>query len=132
MGYKDKEKQRAYARQWMANRRNDWFKDKVCVDCGTTSRLELDHVDPSQKVDHRVWSWAYKRRYAELDKCVARCIDCHKVKSYLTRKHKADHGTSYMWRRGCRCQNCLFGRAADKRKWRANKRKREQNMVAIV
>lgn len=81
MPYKDPEARREYARKWMAARRAEWFDGKVCVDCGTTERLELDHVDPATKIHHCVWSWAKARREAELAKCVARCHDCHLAKS---------------------------------------------------
>ena len=73
MPYKDPEKQREYQRQWMADRRAEWFSGKSCVDCGSTEALELDHVDPSIKIDHKVWSWSLERREAELAKCEARC-----------------------------------------------------------
>lgn len=72
---------RQYQREWYARRRAEWFADKSCVDCGSTDRLELDHVDPTQKVSHRVWSWSAARREAELAKCVVRCSDHHKAKS---------------------------------------------------
>ena len=51
-----KELQRAYQREWMARRRAAWFADKSCVRCGSTERLEIDHVDRSTKVTHALWS----------------------------------------------------------------------------
>ncbi|QBZ72742.1 HNH endonuclease [Gordonia phage GodonK] len=81
MAYKDPDKQRQYQREWRARRRDEWFADKVCVDCNTTENLQLDHVDPSLKIDHRIWSWSAARREAELAKCVVRCHDCHVVKT---------------------------------------------------
>lgn len=75
-------KLRAYQRVWVKARREAWFKDNgPCVDCGSWERLELDHKNPADKVTHAVWSWAEKRRLAELAKCVARCHKCHKRKS---------------------------------------------------
>jgi len=48
-----------------------------CVDCGATSELELDHIDPSNKVAHTIWSWSEPRRKAEMAKCTLRCKACH-------------------------------------------------------
>lgn len=81
MGYKDPDKQREYQRQWKAARRAEFFKDKVCVRCGSTKNLELDHIDRSTKVSHNIWSWSKKRREAEIEKCQVLCRDCHKAKS---------------------------------------------------
>lgn len=39
--------------------------------------LQIDHVDPSEKVTHKVWSWSEPRREEELNKCVVRCKPCH-------------------------------------------------------
>lgn len=85
MGYKDREQQRAYQREWMARRRAAWFEGKACVDCGATDELEVDHVDPSSKVDHKVWSWSASRREAELSKCEVRCRSCHQMKTVVNR-----------------------------------------------
>jgi hypothetical protein len=87
MPYKDPEQRRAYARAWMAARRAEWFAGKICVDCDTSSSLELDHVDASTKIDHRIWSWSAARREAELAKCVARCTECHKIKTDRENEH---------------------------------------------
>ena len=81
MPYKDPERQREYMRQWVANRRAEWFKDKSCVECGNTKDLELDHLDPKIKVTHRIWSWSAERREIELAKCRALCTECHKKKT---------------------------------------------------
>ena len=79
--YTDPEKKREYDRKWVANRRREFFEDKSCVDCDSREGLELDHVDPAEKVTHRVWSWSQDRRDAELAKCVVRCGSCHDKKS---------------------------------------------------
>ncbi|MEO0322971.1 MAG: hypothetical protein AAF447_08435 [Myxococcota bacterium] len=65
----------------MAKRRAAFFAGKACVTCGATERLELDHIDPAQKVHHCVWSWSEKRRAAEVAKCQVLCRRCHKRKT---------------------------------------------------
>jgi hypothetical protein len=80
--YKDPVRQRQYQTEWCRRRRRAWLAEHgPCVDCGTWDDLEVDHVDPSIKVSHRVWSWARARRDAELAKCVARCFPCHGKKT---------------------------------------------------
>jgi hypothetical protein len=82
MPYSDPARRREYARKWVAARRKAWLlANGPCVDCGSSEDLEVDHVDPSTKVTHNVWSWAKARREAELAKCVVRCTVCHKKKS---------------------------------------------------
>lgn len=111
MPYKDPEKQREYQRQWMADRRAEWFSGKSCVDCGSTEALELDHVDPTIKIDHKVWSWSLERREAELAKCEARCHEHHTAKTYNQRSDRASHGSPSMYQNHrCRCAEC--------RKWK--------------
>jgi hypothetical protein len=82
MPYTDLEKQKKYQREWMARRRQEWLTTNgPCVDCGSWDDLQVDHVDASLKINHRVWSWARARRNAELAKCVVRCISCHYQKT---------------------------------------------------
>lgn len=82
MGYSDRrEYMRKYQREWIARRRAEFFSDKSCLHCGTTERLELDHVDPESKVHHAIWSWSAVRREAEIAKCQILCHDCHLAKS---------------------------------------------------
>jgi hypothetical protein len=87
MAFKDPEKQRSYQREWVAKRRAEWFSDKSCIDCGTTEGLELDHVDPTKKVSHAIWSWSTTRRDEEIAKCVARCKFCHLAKTRANGEH---------------------------------------------
>ena len=76
-----KEEQREYQRKWVAKRRADFFADKECIRCGSHEDLELDHVDPSQKISHNIWSWSEHRRLTEIAKCQILCHDCHVTKS---------------------------------------------------
>lgn len=114
MPYSDPKKQKEALHQWYLNvvrkRREDWFiENGPCTKCGSSEQLELDHVDPSKKVSHAIWSWAKARRLAELEKCQALCHTCHAAKTTeffkeidvwkSTRKTGPD-GTS--WCAGCK------------------------------
>jgi hypothetical protein len=91
MPYADLDQQRAYQREWVARRRAEWLAaNGPCVDCGSWKNLQLDHVDSSAKVSHRVWSWSRMRREAELAKCAVRCGPCHSAKT--TAHHERPHG----------------------------------------
>lgn len=81
MPYKDKEKQREYQRNWMRKRRDDFFKDKSCVKCGSVSDLEIDHINPEEKVRHAIWSYSKEKRDTEIAKCQVLCNECHKKKT---------------------------------------------------
>jgi hypothetical protein len=73
---------REYQKGWTKMRRLAWLEaNGPCKQCGSWVKLEVDHVDPSQKVSHRVWSWTADRRNAELKKCQVLCQACHKIKS---------------------------------------------------
>lgn len=87
MPYKSKSQQNEYQRLWMAKRRDAWFEGKTCADCSETENLELDHVDASKKVSHRIWSWSKIRMNEELEKCVARCSAHHKRKTIENKEH---------------------------------------------
>lgn len=79
-----REYMRKYQLAWIKKRRDAWFADKCCVQCGETENLELDHIDPTTKrrsFDHCVWSWAALRREVELAKCQVLCHDCHNAKT---------------------------------------------------
>ncbi len=117
MPYADPEVQAEYQRQWMANRRAEWFADKSCSWCGSTQNLELDHVDSASKVSHRIWSWSRARRDAELAKCQVLCNECHTAKSLsmdnTTFINGFVHGSRSMYQiHRCRCEKCKAWQSA--------------------
>lgn len=104
-----------YAREWVRRRRLDWFADKVCAHCGSKNNLELDHIDPADKVTHKIWSWSDARRSEELAKCQALCESCHKKKTsqeqrktYCIRGHLLSEG--YVTASGRQCRQCALDR----------------------
>lgn len=105
MPYKNKDKQREYCRIWVAKRRHNYFKDKVCVQCGSNYRLELDHIDPITKITHVIWSFSESKRNSELEKCQVLCRICHKIKTAKQLYRPLTHGNSG-YDRKCRCIVC--------------------------
>jgi len=101
------EAQRAYQREWIKRRREEFLDGKVCVDCGADERLELDHIDPALKVDHKIWSWSEARREAEIAKCEIRCRPCHAKRHARLARSKWVHGSLVMYKNAaCRCDEC--------------------------
>lgn len=70
-----------YHAKWVAKRRAAFFDGKLCAQCSSAERLELDHIDPAAKVAHCIWTWRESRRLEELKKCQILCHECHKKKS---------------------------------------------------
>jgi ArsR family metal-binding transcriptional regulator len=63
-----------------------YLKTHHCVDCGESDPivLEFDHVRGKKDiaVSNAVCNgWAWKRIYAEIEKCEVRCSNCHKRKT---------------------------------------------------
>lgn len=117
MPFANKSDRMAYQRNWIADRRMAFFAGKSCVKCGSTADLELDHVDPSLKVTHRIWSWSVARRNAELAKCQVLCSDCHLEKT-VNESQTARCGDASMYRRGCRCDKCKLAQRERMRDYR--------------
>lgn len=117
MPYADPEQQRIYQREWIAERRAAWIAaNGPCAACGSDDRLEVDHIDPAQKVTHRVWSWAPERLAAELAKCQVLCRECHRKKSYGDNVGRHGHGDHRTYKQaGCRCQPCTTAATAFRR-----------------
>lgn len=113
----------AYTKALRARRRSEWIASQggVCVKCGSSDRLEIDHVDPASKEieSSRVWDRRAEVRDRELAKCQVLCKPCHEAKNAT--EQPAQHGRNgYV--RGCRCKTCRDGMAASIRKnkaWRA-------------
>lgn len=112
MGYKNLEVKREYQRKWVAKNRADFFDKKVCVECGSPKKLELDHIDPELKISSKIWSWSLTRRESELKKCQILCTNCHKKKTSQYRKRNMKHGTLGMYKATkCRCADCRLANA---------------------
>jgi len=83
MPFKNKEQKRKYQREWYANRRKQWIEaNGPCILCGSNENLEVDHIDPNQKVTHKIWSFTESKRNEELAKCQVLCRECHMEKTY--------------------------------------------------
>ncbi|GAA2546061.1 5-methylcytosine-specific restriction endonuclease McrA [Neomicrococcus aestuarii] len=100
-----KEYHREYMRNWARKNRAEFMAGKSCVKCGSTQSLEVDHIDPSEKVTHRIWSGGKAFREAELAKCQVLCAECHKEKTQQQRG-LFPCGTGAAYKRGCRCEEC--------------------------
>ena len=118
MGYSDPEVNRKYQRERNMRIRTEWLlRNGPCRSCGNPDRLEVDHVDPGQKVSHEVWSWSKLRREAELAKCQVLCHECHLSKTSAARALAVEHGTLTMYQNyGCRCRPCVNSKMEEKRR----------------
>lgn len=80
----------------------------ICVDCGVSSSLEFDHIDPKDKafnVAKAFTSMAETKLWKELQKCVLRCSDCHSKKTNGV-DNAVGHGEGKTGKRNCRCDLC--------------------------
>jgi hypothetical protein len=113
MPYTDPDRKREYQRQWIASRRAQWIAERggSCVQCGSTDRIEIDHIDPSQKSYNPTSAWSLVEGYKELNKCQILCHACHRIKTHGD--HRNEHGTKAGYvRNGCRCPDCRSWNAA--------------------
>lgn len=125
MGYTGEAK-REYQRKWVAKRRQDWIDSQggCCAMCGSTDRLEVDHIDRSTKKYNPagIWSRSAVVREAELAKCQVLCYEHHLEKSIAEGpewKGVAEHGTHSMYTQGCRCEECKLGHRELAREYRS-------------
>ena len=118
MPYKDKEKKREYQRNWAAARRKKYLEGKFCAVCESTEELEVDHIDRSTKIDHRIWSWSEDRIVEELSKCQILCKTHHLEKT--VEESLTTHGRSWYKNGTCRCEICKAANAEYMREWRRN------------
>lgn len=98
--------QNNYMREIHSTRRAEWVASQggKCAACGSTTQIEIDHVDPRLKEREiaLIWSCSERVRARELAKCQLLCKECHKAKSAREQKR---HGVS-SYRGGCRCEDC--------------------------
>lgn len=72
------------------------YLGEKCVDCELQSEYvviyDFDHIDPSKKSfkisGNAIFRW--KEIQKELDKCVIRCSNCHRLRHYLIDLIKKD------------------------------------------
>ena len=86
--------------------------------CWYNENLELHHLDPGEKEDHKIWSWSKARREAEIAKCTILCQKCHSsVHSHYRKVHAIEttfHGSENMYSSSmfyCRCDLCRMAHA---------------------
>lgn len=94
-----------------------------CVDCGTTDRLEFDHMHRFGKkyTLGSIMLHSKKKREEELSKCVLRCTYCHSVKTSI--ESSVDHGGGLTGKRNCYCTLCKPLKKEYNRKWRERNKK---------
>lgn len=83
MPFKNRAQSLAYKKAFRAARREQYLADKACVHCGSTSNLEVDHINPEEK-EYRInniWTRSEDIRTAELAKCQVLCHLCHRKKT---------------------------------------------------
>ena len=96
-----------YNRRWRQIRRGHWlWENGPCQRCGSWTDLEVDHIDPTTKVSHSVWSWSKPRRMRELAKCQVLCRTCHQEKSTGALRVFSPCGSRQSYNKGCRCPLC--------------------------
>jgi 5-methylcytosine-specific restriction endonuclease McrA len=101
-----------YIREWRRARRKKLTElmGGKCVECGSTSELQFDHIDPTSRefVIATSLNNSWERLLAEISKCQLLCLDCHCIKSYKERgRSKSAHGTyAYYINKRCRCVDC--------------------------
>lgn len=78
----------------------------VCVQCGSTDRLEFDHRDRKSKsgsIDK--WFTQGEAKYREeLRKCQLLCIHCHRKKTVA--ESSVGHGGGLTGMKNCYCEKC--------------------------
>lgn len=84
-----------------------------CITCGTTKKLEFDHIDSKTKEFNIVHglSKPWSALVEELAKCQLLCKKCHEIKTWsLDNRKRAKHGTPSMYTNNkCRCNKCRIG-----------------------
>lgn len=119
MPYKDKDDRRGYDRRRYHERRRRAFErlGNRCVRCGGRDGLEIDHIDPAQKVFSvsRMWTMRGDVFWAEIAKCQLLCHEHHVEKTLKDRgfNSRRKHGTFACYRYSkCRCDKCRAANAS--------------------
>lgn len=66
-------------------------KDRPCMDCGNrfpSCCMDFDHVrgKKTMNIGHDAWSRGLKAVLAEIEKCDVVCSNCHRIRTFITRR----------------------------------------------
>jgi len=127
MTYASKEQYNSYMNEYMKSR---WARRRLeainylggaCVQCGNSTNLEFDHVDPTTKT-YTVASASSRGDevfWKEVDKCQLLCYACHKQKT--SSEQNFDHGGGVAGKKNCKCALCTKQRALYMKNYKARK-----------
>lgn len=89
-----------------------------CVRCGTTEKLEIDHIDRTSKTIDlgKKWSVNSDTFNSELAKCQLLCNSCHKAKS--AQECSVPHGGGASGKKNCPCEPCRSRKREYMRNWK--------------
>lgn len=128
--YRQTEKYREYRRQYWAKQRNKWIiENGPCTYCGSSERLEVDHINTKtkdRKYSLSLFSRPHQARANELKKCQVLCHECHAKK---TKAERFRHGAG-RYGKGCRCEVCVTDKNSYSREWK--RRARDKNRVVTI
>ena len=128
----DKRKYTAYMRAYMLKRYHErrtravTLLGGVCVVCGESHDLEIDHIDRKEKSFSisKLWSGREDRFLKELKKCQLLCRKHHQQKSIKERgwNSRSSHGTVAAYTHGkCRCEKCKKAKRKQMREYRKSR-----------
>lgn len=123
-----------YFREYYAARKGEYIArlGGKCVKCGSTDKLQFDHIDPLTKEFPigKLMNVSKAKAEFELAKCQLLCVPCHQAKTISDgrqgggwNKGNITHGSSG-YKQKCRCDICV--------QWNIdrNKHRNEQRRIA--
>lgn len=128
------DKNKEYMKKYLLNR---YYKRKKegrnilgnkCNKCGSTIKLEFDHVNPNDKsfTICELWGVSHDRFIKEIKKCQILCKDCHQQKTREDlgqQDARKTHGTLSSYRY-CKCDLCKKANSDWQRNYMIQYRKR--------
>lgn len=104
----------------------------ICVRCGISKDLQIDHIDPKQKTMGvtRMTCVSESRRQQELANCQLLCGRCHTAKTVTEDlgRQFVSHGTFSMYQRyNCRCDDCKAAYSIMNREYKRRRKARVRN-----